>query len=458
MRKLILLIIFVLSLSMCAYADTFDFSEITKKVDVPTNYTDFTSWHDIGDDVNYILSWSGDDSDGGVLTVVADEKMRIKSYSKYEYGKYMGNYKLSAIDYNHAVEIATNFLQKTAPEFFDKLVIVNQNNYIAKNNENYNIIFYRYENNIPCYSDFVTVSVDAYTMEPVEYNAVWNDYDRISPSYRTINKNEAIKLYFEKIGLVLAQTENGLIYTTNNKYINAYTGNLFYTSNGLVSIEQDTNLTSEKAYEIMLENFDFTLQYVPIIEDEKLELRAVYGFEQTFPVNVDANSGNLCTYEGIPYKKSVERKYTDIDDSSSKKQIETLLLAGVTPFLEPEFNPEKEITKSEFASMIYLALGKEITVYEDGFITNEQAVEQLINAMGYGKIAYLQDTFRADFIDAEHITKSRVGCASIAQGLGLINGNAFLPKKNATRAYCTELIYNTITDEAHYERTGVKWE
>ncbi|MBO7209019.1 MAG: hypothetical protein J6V58_04690 [Clostridia bacterium] len=447
MKKLIAILIAVLIVNLCAFADTFDFSDIEDKVDVPDNYTVFTSWHDIAEDVNYILSWSGDDSDGGVLTVVADSQMRIKSYSKYEYGKYMGNNKLSSIDYNGAVTIATEFVKKLAPEFYDKLVIVKQNNFIARNNENYDILFYRYENNIPCYSDYVTVSVDAYTKEPVEYSAHWTDCERISPSYRTMAESKASQLYFENIGVLLTESPAGLLYSIDkDKYINAYTGKVISFNETGYSTEGEAVLTSEDAFGLMLKNCNFTLQYIPLISNDRMEFRAVYGFDPTYPVNIDATTGQLCTDNGQPYRIAPSKKYKDIDRSSSKKQIETLLLAGITPFTEENFNADSFVTKTEFAQMIYLAFGKIATVYGDDFITHEQAIEQLVNALGYGEIAYLPDTYRVDFVDGEHISKDLVGCVSIAQGLEIIRGNAFMPKSNSTRAYCTEIIYNAIAE------------
>ncbi len=450
MKKLIVLLIALLTVNICVCADTFDFSDIENKIDVPDNYTVFTSWHDIADDVNYILSWLGDDADGGVLTVVADSQMRIESYSKYEYGKYMGNNKLSSIDYDTAVNIATDFVKKLAPEFYDKLVIVKQSNFIARNNENYDVLFYRYENNIPCYSDYVTVSVDAYTKEPIEYNANWTDCERISPSYRTISKSKASELYFQNIGVFLNESSNGLMYSIDKgKYINAYTGKVI-SFGDCVSAAGEAVLTPEQAFDNMLLNCNFTLQYIPLFENERVEFRAVYGFEPTYPVNIDATTGQLCTDYGQPYRVAKEKKYKDIDRNSSRKQIETLLLAGITPFIEEQFQPEKYVTKTEFAQMIYLAFGKVATVYGDEYITHEQAIEQVVNALGYGEIAYLPDTYRVNFVDAGYIESDLVGCVSIAQGLEIIKGNGFLPKSNATRAYCTEIIYNAIAD---YERT-----
>ncbi|MBQ3114830.1 MAG: hypothetical protein IJC06_01735 [Clostridia bacterium] len=449
MKKLIAFLIVIFTVNICVFADTFDFSFIKEKIDVPDNYTAFTSWHDIADDVNYILSWSGDDADGGVLTVVADSQMRIISYSKYEYGKYMGNNNISSIDYNKAVAIATEFIKKTAPEFYDKLVLVKQSNYIARNNENYDVLFYRYENDIPCYSDYVTVSVNAYTKEPVEYNAHWTDCERISPSYRTIAKSKASELYFEKIGVKLSESFGGLIYSIHKgKYINAYTGNLISLNEADADAEGTAVLSSEEAYVLMLKNCNFSLQYIPFVANERMEFRAVYGFEPTYPVNIDATYGYLCTSNGEPYKIASEKKYNDIDKCSSKKQINTLLLAGITPFTDENFLPDCYVTKTEFARMIFLAFGQEATVYGEEFITHEQAIEQLINALGYGEIAYLPDTYRVDFIDGEHIAEELVGCVSIAQGLEIIKGNAFLPKSNSTRAYCTEIIYNAIADKA----------
>jgi len=224
-----------------AFANDFDFlplaQKVLQKVEVPENYTDFSSYVDVGNSVNQVLSWSGGDTnDGGVITVVTDSKDRIISLSQYKYGKYKGNYKLSSIDYFKACDIAVEYIEKIAPEFAEKLVLFEQPNYIARNNENYSVVFYRHENGLPCYDNYAVVLIDAYTRQVSEYRAVWEDYVRVSPQSKYVSKEQALKSFNSEIGIQLAYSKhNGeinLVYSTNadgTAFVNAYNGEVIST-------------------------------------------------------------------------------------------------------------------------------------------------------------------------------------------------------------------------------------
>lgn len=622
-----------------AFAEDFDFlpvaEKVLQKVDVPENYTDFSSYIDVGSSVNHVLSWSGGDTnDGGVITVVTDSKDRIISLSQYKYGKYKGNYRLSKIDYTKACDIAEKYIKKIAPEFAEKLVIFKQPNYIARNSENYSVVFYRYENGLPCYDNYAVVLIDAYTAEVSEYRVVWEDYVRVSPQSKYVSKEQALKSFNREIGIQLAYSKYNddikLVYSINadgTEFVNAYSGdvtstgmpayasaekyrkkvyfdNEFYETEGkyefpaiiagklknsvylginsMYDIESNRFLTnsdgkvfaeivyncyndapavaildietsdlvyfraqrentdeskmltdsvcfkiasafayqhigsaykkckwSEKiisedkniyrvkflrnvngipyydngiiidvdrangrviavdaridvnqefplsipdvsyndAYEVLTEKIGFELQYVPYMTTEGKELRVVYSFAPVYPVHVSGTSGMLCDMNGMVYSKPKDKEYTDIINHSAKEQIETVSLAGIMKYDGESFMPDEKVTAYEFAEIIVKVFGiiPEFDDYER-YITHEEAVEKIIEALGYDDIAYYDDVYASLFVDSAFISPERAGCAAIAKGLGIINGNAFLPKEYVTRAYCAELIYNTITE------------
>ncbi len=205
------------------------------------------------------------------------------------------------------------------------------------------------------------------------------------------------------------------------------------------------SVSEQRAYEILIQNAGFAPMYVPVLSGGAKELRAVYWFSPVYPLYVNAQSGALCTNEGYPYKVRTEPKFSDIENSSSKHQIQTLALAGIFKSDGGEFMPEEFMTGAEFAQVLSTVFEKDISADRiDGYITHEQAAELVVNALGYKDVAYIENAYEADFVDRASIDRRLLGCAAIAKGLGLVNGNAFLPKRYVTRAYCAELIYNTI--------------
>lgn len=640
MKKICIILCFVLmlcSFEFASYANDFDFlktaESVKQKVDIPENYTDFSSYIDIGSSINTILSWSGGDSnDGGVVTVVTDNMDRIIALSQYKYGKYEGNSNLSSIDYNKACEIATGYAQKIAPEFFDKLVLLDRPNHILRNNENYNVIFYRYENGFPCYDNYVIFLIDAYTKEISEYRAIWEDYSKISPAGKYITAKEALRRFNGKIGLELAYRNiDGkikLVYSTNadgTKFVSAYNGNIVNTNllpqqtaenyvknvdfenplyhtgmmfdlpeneekhireNKYFSITDDyvksgseiyvdneenayvvvfyesvenkpvtvildmesldiagfsgprakseesrmysdfecmkkatdfvkTNMKSyykdcsdvekiitedkniykvkfvryvnnipyndngiiieidradgcvisaksridkkakfplsipdvsiSEAYDILVKNAGFEIQYVSVKASTGTELVAVYGFSPVYPLYVCGNTGMLCDKDGNVYHKPFEKEYSDIKNSPSYTQIKTLSLARIMNYESGLFEPEKIVTYSEFAEIINNAFGV-MPEIKQGNITHEEAINILVECLGYKELADLSDTYADVYVDCGSINEKYHGSAVIAKGLGIVNGNAFLPKMEVTRAYLAEVIYNTLME------------
>ncbi len=643
MKKICLLLCFLIllcSFEFAVFANDFDFLKtaemVKQKVDIPENYTGFSGYVDIGSSVNTILSWSGGDSnDGGVVTVVTDSLDRIIALSQYKYGKYEGNFKLSSIDYNKACEIAEGYAKRIIPEFASKLVLVERPNHILRNNENYSVLFYRYENGLPCYDNYVIFLIDAYTKDVSEYRAVWDDCKKISPVGKYISKKDALVAFDEKIGIELSYSNADgkikLVYSTRSdgtRFVSAYNGNIIstnqsgsadnyikktdfekqliptgmdydlpslvtekiknadffsiaddytitdsklyidevenvyakitytslikqpvsvvldtktydivsynapraksdnsqmlsdsacfekatmfakaymnsyyreckgaeeiltqdkniyrvkfkryvngipYSDNGIIvdidradgcvinakaRIDQDVefplsiaDVSVTEAYDIFVNEIGFGLQYVPVNGADGKELIAVYGFNPTYPVYVCGTTGKPCDVDGNVYQKPQEKIYTDIAMANSYNQIKTLSLAHIMNYEGDKFAPEVPVAKSEFAIVINNVFNTAYTGGEE-YITHEEAVGILIGALGYKDIASLDDTYSDVFVDCGFIAPQYHGSAVLAKGLGIVNGNAFLPNEYVTRAYLAELIYNTITerDEAN---------
>ena len=232
-------------------------------------------------------------------------------------------------------------------------------------------------------------------------------------------------------------------------------------------------ISAGSAYDELFDKAGFELMYVPVSRSKlkipasarDAEVRLVYSFRQGKPLYVNASTGGLCYSDSTPYSDSIGGAYEDIKGHPSEKFIKILL--GAKIFEQSEFfRPDDNITQADYLKWIYRAVRKYSpdtetlygTMYylnvlnegersDNGSIVFEDAVKFIIRLLGYTDVAELSDTYKTGFIDEGMITPGLVGYAAIAQGLGIVKGNAFLPKRYVTRATAAEIIYNVLTSE-----------
>ncbi|OQB14965.1 MAG: hypothetical protein BWY15_00779 [Firmicutes bacterium ADurb.Bin193] len=249
--------------SLCAYAQeekitvpTEDISENEKpaakvqediiasvkaKLDIPEYYTNFyTNTSQDDSSIVHYLSWSGDSSnkkDGGNVSVRVDDKGRIIYYSHYEYGNFEGDYKLSSLDYNGAVDVADNYIKKICPEFAPSVRAHRAENYIERNFASYYIRYSRYENGVPYYNNYILAAVSARSKKVIELTVKWDDIEKFPYPDGMISPETAKEEYKNKIGMRLSYYNNyaGEIVLQHaaggegTRYINAYTGEITET-------------------------------------------------------------------------------------------------------------------------------------------------------------------------------------------------------------------------------------
>ena len=82
---------------------------------------------------------------------------------------------------------------------------------------------------------------------------------------------------------------------------------------------------------------------------------------------------------------------------------------------------------------------------DDGhLLTRAETVKLLLDAAGYGRAARLTGIFRCSYTDAARIPAAYYGYAAIAQGLGIVSGDAaggFAPNRTATRLEALVMLY-----------------
>ena len=334
MRKIIcsLLTIFILinCLSVLCYAD--DESFVTKaviavksKINIPENYNEFNSKVTFEPGKQYAyFTWYGDDDEfnpGGQINVTVDDKLRIISFSQYFYGEFTGNYKLSTFTSTNAEEEAKIFLSKACPEFYPHTKLVKQEYSVHRNFEPYNLKFVRYENDLPCYDNYIDVTVDASKGKVISFDVKWIDYDKVYPSNTKLNINDAGKSMFDNIGMVkeYAQKSGGELFvryadlSDGINYVNAYTGNIVNT-NYVSEGPYKNALTAEKKFDFDYSSTAFEIDYAIEVVESSEYVSPGSDFTLTGIQYLQDNYGNYLYMYYDNFNGSVKTYIVDVDN------------------------------------------------------------------------------------------------------------------------------------------------
>ncbi|MCK9478157.1 MAG: hypothetical protein M0R40_01470 [Firmicutes bacterium] len=237
--------------------------------------------------------------------------------------------------------------------------------------------------------------------------------------------------------------------------------------------EQIFNLpkvTKPDAYDKLFDHFEYNLCYVTVTKSKiktpnnvrDIDIRLVYDFAPGTPLYISAETGNFCLGDSTNFIKKDCEVYGDIDGHPSYNSIKTLLCAGFLKSAELYY-PDENILQAEYLNRLYYAIKNEDLGYnalyaqlsnqgiltEDEItpteaITLENAIKYAVKLLGFTEVAELSETFKTNFIDESMIKPGLIGYAAIAQGLGIIKGNVFLPKRFVTKALAAEIIYNIL--------------
>jgi len=281
--SLLTILILINSAFVICYADDESFvtravNAVKGKIDIPVNYDEFNSkvTFEPGSQYAY-LTWYGDDgesSPGGQINVTVDDKLRILSFSRYFYGEFNGNYKLSSYTSKDAEDIAKSFISKACPEFYGHTKLAEQEYSVHRNFEPYEFKFVRYENGLPCYDNYINVTVDASKGVVSAFDVKWIDYHKVYPANTRLTPAEAEASMYANIGMVkeYAQKPNGEIFvryadlSDGINYINAYTGNIVNT-NYVSEGSYKNALTAEKKFDFYYSSETFEIDYpVSVVE------------------------------------------------------------------------------------------------------------------------------------------------------------------------------------------------
>lgn len=374
----------------------------------------------------------------------------------------------------------------------DSYSLVNSNLLSDSNGFYYNILLASEE------QDTINVQINAETKEITgysksadidEYSSVSEDFafksakafvQKVTPNFSSFTQTHNPYIKIQRDGynftFVFSRVVNGLVYADNGIAVNvsASTGEVIsYSSNWqqMVFPSPSTDITEQDVFNELFERVGFELQYIAvakpgIIYPERvrdIDIRLVYNFVPGKPLFVSASNGRLCDVNGIAYTNDLDTKYGDTEGHPSQQIIETLRSSNVLNGNE-NFYPNDNITQLDYLSMIYRAINQGVSLDSDSLyrelfnknviteterddkaeITFEYAVKYLIRLLGYTDVAELNDTYRTRFVDEGAINPEYIGYAAISQGLRIVRGNAFTPKRPVTRATAAEIIYNLL--------------
>lgn len=327
-----------------------------------------------------------------------------------------------------AKAIADSGLKELLPSKYLKLKYDESYNtyYEDKTQTNFTFRYVRVENGLECPSDYVTISFDNLAGKITSMYGNWTEGLTFADPKKAISVEQANQVLFEKIGYDI-------------QYVADYT----QTESEKIIAPYQTDIT-----------------------------KAVLGyfFDNYKPKIIDATTGAILNYNGIPYKENRIADYTDIAGSVAENKVKILTQLNIK-YLESELKANDLLLQKDY----FLILSRlNDLYYMDESIEPEQAIERMYNELinqgiitsgekapnatltreeaakyfikflKLGSVAEIKDIFKCNFTDVKEINPNLIGYVSLASGLKAMNGSngKFMPKKNITRLEGLMTIYN----------------
>ena len=278
---------------------------------------------------------------------------------------------------------------------------------------NYSFNFVRQNEGVDFTYNSFNVACDLITGKITNYNYNWYDYVDFESPKDAIGEKEALMSLYSYDGF-------GLNYEINSDY--TYNKYLADSTDGKY-IDYD-ELYTTNTYS-----------------------RAVYSLYNAGTTIIRALDGKMIDYSGEEYKEFTGYNYSDIDSHWAEDIIVSFANANIG-FDGDKFLPDEKITKEELTNIYTQCRFYTVDeIFSEGdFVTRMDAVKHIISALGYSKIASLENVFITDFADNLELLPGDVGFLAIARGLGFAHGDGetFRPYDTLTRAEALALAYKVI--------------
>lgn len=317
---------------------------------------------------------------------------------------------------------ADSFLKYRYPDYAGKVALTD--------GDGTGFLYGRQGNGYFYHNNYVNITIDPSDGSVASFYAEWDD-----------------ELTFQSAdGIVSAET-------AKDAYCGAYTAQLRYVAH---PVAVNVSIPIWKTY---ADNCGYVAyQYV---------LGYTYERDGGALLGVDAKSG-----EPVVQTQKTAVAYTDVAGNSYRQQIEALAAAGVTFGESSEFRPAAKLTQKDMLVLLLNSCGYRFdtqnldseealeslysAAWSEGFlargsrnpdhvVTRLEMVKAVLDASAYGQAAKLKGIFITSFTDADQIPADSLGYAAIAEGLGIIRGNAkgeFCPNAELTRQIAAVILYN----------------
>lgn len=363
-NTLILILVFSIVLSgilpLRAYGQTVDeklIEDVVLKLkgllQISDDYDNFISRvNSYDDEVSFYLNWSDSNEQLPNITIQADSKGNIISFSRYSNQPTESETILPKISKDEALNLATDFIKKIDPEVFKELELKESSQPISTWDRYHSFNFIRNINNIPYNSNTVTISIDMNTGEVSNLYINWERDMKFPSVNNIISLDKAKEAYEEEIGLKLVYKSRGgnitrsnseeannyyLAYTTigNSKGIDAKTGKSINLSNYSIysSVERATEdslsdggqmpiITPEEREEID------KLKGLKSIEEVEKEARDILNLDNSYELrrrNLYSSWENPDEFfYSLSFVKTIDEKEYNTDISINAKTLELM--------------------------------------------------------------------------------------------------------------------------------------
>lgn len=255
---------------------------------------------------------------------------------------------------------------------------------------------------------------------------------------------------------------NGIKYTQDTIYV-SYSMNGYIDAFSMRRTKDTSNfpdpsgaISAEEAAKAMFEYAPIRQLYVKSDEDKMFRL--CYAPSKDYAFEIDALTGKP---EDDSRFDDTSYEYGDISGHWAEGAIKALSEAGIG-FDGGSFNPDSAIAQKDLLRLFQTAMNYRIDDTDDlykvairnGYISEseknpdaavkrEDAFAIMTAYMGFGKIASMNDIFKAGFEDSEYISPNRIGAVSILRGYGIVTGNGsdVRPQDSLTRAEAASMLY-----------------
>lgn len=327
--------------------------------------------------------------------------------------------KEAAITREEARSIAENFLKKVQPQRFQQVKSKDADAAMDTNNPNWQFVYQRVVNGIPCPANMIEISIDKASKQPVSFYLNWSE--KTFPSTRN-------------------------------------------------------SLSTQKANQVFLEGAPLTLTYTVVYGEEGAprEMRLVYQPQvppgQPQSSIIDARTGAWLNYDGQPLSKEIRAViFKDIAGHFGEQEISLLGQAGIFNEYGAEFHPDEQIT---LVSLLRAMISTREGIYSTKNLTDQQILDKaaelkwlkdpkaaptavvtrdvlaqlLVRYLDIEYLAQFTDMYQLPFQDAARLNVDLKGYAALTRGMGIIKGDGinFDPGHKVTRAEAAVSLVRTL--------------